>query len=71
MQCRKCGRELSDKRERCAYCGAPIDGQASPETNYPVRGKSSIYISDEQNKEIRLKDLPEQVRHTVFIQYLL
>ena len=57
MQCLKCGREFPDKRETCIYCGALKGGQVSPKTNIFVSEDSSILITDDQNKEVKLKDL--------------
>ena len=60
MKCLKCEREFSNKKEICIYCVAPLDGQASSQKNHIVNEVSNIFISDEQNKEVKLKDLPEQ-----------
>jgi len=65
MKCLKCGREYSNKKEICIYCGAPLDGQASPQTNYIINEASNIFMSDQQNTEVNLKDLPESVRYRV------
>ena len=65
MKCPKCGREFSNKKQICIYCGAALDGQASPKTNYPVNEVSNIFISDDQDKEVALEDLPAQVRRQV------
>ena len=65
MQCSKCGRESSDKRKICIYCGAPQAGQASTQNNHIVSKKSDIFISDENNSEVKLKHLPENVRHKI------
>lgn len=65
MKCLKCGREFSSKKEVCIYCGASLDGQASLQSNYIVNEVSNIFISDDQNTEVNLKDLPETVRYQV------
>ena len=62
MQCLKCGRKYSDKRKICIYCGASLEGQNSSQKNYIVGKDSNIFITDEQNNEVRLEDLPEKAR---------
>ena len=57
-------RVLKQKRI-CIYCGAPLDGQAPRQTNYIVNEVSNIFISDKQNKKVKLKELPEQVQRHV------
>ena len=65
MHCLKCGRKFSDKKKICIYCGASLDGQASPQANYLVTKDSNIFISEEQNNSVKLQNLPKHVRYKV------
>ena len=65
MQCLKCGHKFSDQRKICMYCGAQLGDHDSSQIHYNVSEERNVVISDEQNKEVKLKDLPEHLRHKV------
>ena len=60
MQCLKCGRKFSDQRKTCMYCGAQLGEHDSSQIHYIVGENSNVFISDDQNREVKLEDLPEK-----------
>jgi hypothetical protein len=63
VRCLKCGREYAGQKKNCIYCGASLEGDVSQEINDITDKEGMIYISETQNKEVSLKDLPEHARH--------
>lgn len=65
MQCPKCGRKVAGKRETCMYCGAFLIDKPSTLQNIHVVNDHNVYISTDEQQEVKLENLPEKLRHKV------
>ena len=65
MECPKCGRQISAKKEKCMYCGASASGRSPSTINHKVSKNGNMIISDVHDEAETLQDLPDQVRSKI------
>jgi hypothetical protein len=64
MKCPDCGRPLPAGKARCLYCGAAANS-AGPETASSPRSAGPGSPTDQSETQVRLDDLPEDLRRQV------